>query len=281
MHVLKISTAAIKSSLGWVLAAIFSVGAVWSCQGGGQATGEEQSAKPATAEQAAEPTHEEAAPEPTGKPGTIKVTVKFEGPSPKMKQINRQADPFCAKTKRRDESVLLNKDGTLKNVAIKLDKVRGQFAVPSEPIKIMQHECMYEPRVQTAMMGQKIEIANGDMTLHNVHTYKGEKQANWFNRAQPPKAPIITETFPKDGVVTFKCDVHPWMAGHVVLADHPFAGITGDAGLVTLTDVPSKKKAYTVVAWHERYGEQKTKVVVEAGKTAEVIFTYKADQIAN
>jgi hypothetical protein len=139
---------------------------------------------------------------------------------------------------------------------------------------------MYEPRVLTAQQGQMIKITNGDKTLHNVHAYQGENKENWFNSAQPPNAPAIEKEL-TDGVVQFKCDVHPWMSAFVAVADHPFHGVTAEDGTVTLANVPSKSKAYKIETWHEVYGKQENEVTVEAGKTAELTVTYKADQPAN
>ena len=243
-------------------------GMLVACQQSTEAPKEEAAAP------AAEAPAEEAA-EATGEPGTINVTVKFEGAAPEAAKLDRKADPYCAKTAKTDPSVLVNGNGTLKNVAVSLKKVRGKFEVPAENLTLTQSECMYEPRVQTAMVGQKLEITNGDSTLHNVHSYKGEALQNWFNRAQPPKAPAITETLSGD-IATFKCDVHPWMASYVVLSKHPFHGVTGDEGAVALANVPSSAKAYTITTWHEKYGAQEAEVTVEAGKTAEVTVTYKA-----
>ena len=39
----------------------------------------------------------------------------------------------------------------------------------NKEVKIAQHDCMYRPRIQGAVDGQKVSISNDDLTTHNVH----------------------------------------------------------------------------------------------------------------
>ena len=245
---------------------------------GGEKTSKKPPVKSTAKPQAAAPKKEaEPAAEPAGEPGSIKVTVNFSGSAPKMTPLNRKQDPFCAKTAMNSETVLVNDNNTLRNAIVKLGKgVRGKFDAPKDAAIIDQQACMYRPRVSSMMAGQTLQIKNSDTTLHNVHTYQGEAKKTVFNTAMPPNAKTLEKTFADgDEVITFRCDVHPWMTGFVYVSNHPFHGVTGTDGTVTLENVPSKK--YVLETWHEKYGFQKIKVVVEAGKTAEVNVTYKAD----
>lgn len=213
--------------------------------------------------------------------GSIKVTVHFAGKAPPMATLERKQDPFCTKTSMNAETVLVNNNKTLRNTVVKLSKgVRGKFKAPAEASVIDQKACMYRPRVLSMMAGQTLQIKNSDTTLHNVHTYKGRAKKTVFNIAMPSNAKTLEKTFDDgDEIITFRCDVHPWMVGFVYVAEHPFHGVTGADGTVTLANVPARK--YTLETWHEKYGFQKTKVRVKAGKTAEVTLTYNADMATN
>ena len=271
-HAMKCTRAAVATGL---LAISLVIGGCSKAPDEAKAPATEKTAEPKAAEAKAEAAEEVAAP--TGEPGNINVTVAFEGEAPKRTAVDRTADPYCAKTKAMSESVIVNANGTLKNVAVYLKKVKGKYDVPAEPVKLTQSGCTYAPHVQVARKGQGLEITNDDKTLHNVHSYKGEKKKNWFNIAQPAGAPARVEKLKKAGLSTFKCDVHPWMSAYVISTPHPFAGVSGDDGLVALAGVPSKAKAYKVLAWHELFGTQEAEVVVEAGKTAELKVTFKAN----
>jgi hypothetical protein len=103
--------------------------------------------------------------------------------------------------------------------------------------------------------------------LHNVHTYKGP--ATLFNMAQPQGMPPMKKKFATVGdVVKFKCDVHPWMTGYVVVTDNPHFAVTGDDGSFEIKDVPAGK--YTVEIWHEKYGSQTKELTVADGKAADL-----------
>lgn len=198
--------------------------------------------------------------------GSIKGTVKFKGTAPKAEELNMKSDPFCAKHTAKDESILADAKGGLKNVVVRLVKgVSGAAPAPAGDVVLDQTGCAYSPRVAVAVAGQQILIKNSDQTLHNVHTYKGP--ATLFNQAQPQGFPPLKKKFAKSGdVVKFKCDVHPWMTGWVVVVDNPFFALSGADGSFTIDKVPAGK--YTVEYWHEKLGTQTVDVEVKAGKPA-------------
>lgn len=218
---------------------------------------------------------EEAPAEPAGEPGNLRVTVKYEGDAPKRVKVDKAADPYCAKTGGLSEDLIVNKDGHVANAVVYVKKIRGKFKVPAEPLKLDQAGCMYTPHVQVGMKGQSVEISNSDKTLHNVHSYKGKKKKNWFNIAQPPGAPAKIEKLKKAELSTFKCDVHPWMSAYIVTTPHPFNGVTDASGAVSIEGIPAKAKAYELVVWHEKLGEQIVEAVVKAGATGNITVTFK------
>jgi plastocyanin len=208
----------------------------------------------------------------------IKGSVAFTGKAPAMPPLNRGGDPFCAKEKMNDEEVLVNKNGTLKNVIVRVIKGAAPSKAPAEPVHVDQQSCMYRPRVSGVVEGQKLLIKNGDKTLHNVHTYLGGK--TMFNKAQPPIAtmpPIEwVSKSPEQGILKFKCDVHPWMTAYVSITQNAFFAVTGDDGSFELKDVPPG--TYTVEAWQERYGSKTMEVTVAAGKPGEAKFSYTGSE---
>jgi plastocyanin len=199
----------------------------------------------------------------------VKVVVKFTGTAPAMPKLKREADPFCAKTSMNDQEVAVNPNGTLRNVAVRVSQGAAPAATPpAEPKEIDQSNCMYSPRVVAGVTGQKLLIKNGDPIMHNVHTYMGTTTG--FNQAQMKGSKAIEKTIAA-GVTKFKCDVHPWMTGYVVGNDNPYVCVTDDKGECTLANLPSG--AYTLEAWHEKYGT-KTAQIAAGATTAE--FSYAA-----
>ncbi len=206
--------------------------------------------------------------------GSVKGTVKLLGKAPAVEDLNMKADPFCAKRGGKNEEVIAGPAGQLKNVVVRISKgTTGAFPAPAKEATMDQDGCMYRPRVAVVQAGQPVTIKNSDQTLHNVHTYKGP--ATLFNRAQPMGFPAIKQKFPTVGdVVKFKCDVHPWMTGYLVVTDNPFWVVTTEDGAFTLPNVPPGK--YTVEAWHERFGVKTAEITVTADKAADLTFEFAA-----
>jgi hypothetical protein len=203
--------------------------------------------------------------------GTIEGTVSFSGTPPKPQKLNRKSDPVCAKKDFNDESILLSKSGKeLQNVLVRVKSTPAGKA-PTEDVLVGQKDCMYRPRVQGAVEGQKIKVQNDDPTLHNVHTYEGTKTL--FNQAQPPGSAPIEKPLPKtEDVVKIKCDVHPWMAAFVVVNKNPYFAVTKEDGTFQIKDVPAG--TYTVEAWHEKLGTKTQQVTVTEGKAAQAKFDF-------
>src|SRR5438309_3043460 len=174
---------------------------------------------------------------------TIEGEVDFTGKAPTPGKLHREADPFCAKKTMTDPSVLV-KDGKLENVWVHVTKGAKESAKPPDStVEMDQKDCMYEPRMTTAVVGQKIVAKNGDPILHNVHTYLGA--ATLFNKGMPnDKAAPIETTASGEGVMKWKCDVHPWMRGYIGVSKSGLQAISKDDGSFTIKDVPPGK--YTV-----------------------------------
>jgi plastocyanin len=204
--------------------------------------------------------------------GSIEGTVDFTGKAPTPAKLHREADPYCAKTPMTDPSVLV-KNGKLENVWVHVTKgASGAAKVDtSKTVEMDQKTCMYTPRMTTAVVGQKIQAKNGDPVLHNVHTYMGS--ATVFNKGMPnEKTPAIEYTAKDEGMMRWKCDVHPWMRGYIGISKNGLQAVSGSDGTFKIDNVPPGK--YTLESWHEKYGTKTQEVTVEAGKPAKVTFKY-------
>ncbi|HTR99907.1 MAG TPA: carboxypeptidase regulatory-like domain-containing protein [Bacteroidota bacterium] len=208
--------------------------------------------------------------------GDVAGKVSFTGTAPKMARIMMNADPVCVKqhkTPVTGEEVVVNKNGTLRNVLIYVKEGLGsrKFDAPASKVEFDQKGCMYDPHVVGIQTGQELDVVNSDPTLHNVHSLSKENPQ--FNVAQPKQGMRLAKKFDKPEVFKVKCEVHTWMGAYIGVFSHPFYAVTGDDGTFHLKGLPAGQ--YTIEAWHEKYGTQQVKVTVAASGAATADFTYQ------
>jgi hypothetical protein len=121
-----------------------------------------------------------------------------------------------------------------------------------------QKQCAFIPRVVIVPVGGTVEFLNSDRLLHNVRSNGKENPP--FNRAQP-HARSIAFSFKQPERLRVDCDLHSWMRGWVVIAEHPFYAITNEQGEFTLGNVPQGK--YTLQVWQETLGTITQEIVVK------------------
>ena len=129
-----------------------------------------------------------------------------------------------------------------------------------EPVVLDQTQCLYQPYVLGAMVGQPIKIKNSDDCSHNVHASPlADDGAEAFNIPQNPgQENIKTFTHP-EVLVKFQCDVHNWMFAYVGVVSNPYFAITDDSGNFKIRDLPPGD--YTLTAYHlKAHGKTSTGV---------------------
>lgn len=218
---------------------------------------------------------------PTGNEGTITGKVAFTGTPAEAKKIDMSADPVCAQK---------NPSGTTEDVKVKDGKLEdvfvyikdGQtadgkkigdltFTPPTEAVVLDQNGCHYKPHVLGVMTGQKLSVKNSDPTTHNVHP--SPKSNPEWNQSQTSGAPDIVKTFSRaETLIPVKCNQHPWMKAQIGVLKHPYFAVSKEDGTFTLKGVPAG--SYTVVAWHEKFGEKTMQVKVDAKGSATADFSY-------
>ncbi len=220
---------------------------------------------------------------PTGNEGTITGKIALNGTAPEGKKIDMTADPVCASKNPNGvtEDVVV-KDGKMADVFVYIKdgqtadgKKIGDltFTAPADAVVLDQNGCHYKPHVLGLMTGQKLSVKNSDPTTHNVHpTPKSNPE---WNQSQTAGAPDIVKTFARaETLIPVKCNQHPWMKSYIGVLKHPFFAVSKDDGTFELKGVPAG--TYTVVAWHEKFGEKTMQVKVDVKGSATADFSYDA-----
>ena len=201
-----------------------------------------------------------------GDEGTITGNVSFTGAPPHLEPINMTSDAACAASGDEKPDVVVVSNGRLKNVFV---YVKGagvddyRFSVGG-PVTLDQKNCRYVPHVLGMQVGQVLRVTNSDQTDHNVHPTPKKNAA--FNVSQAHGDAPIEHVFNDEEVmIPVQCNQHNWMRANIGVLGHPFFAVSGDDGSFTIHDVPPGD--YTLVFWHEVYGEQSMPVKVAVNGT--------------
>jgi plastocyanin len=175
---------------------------------------------------------------------------------------------LCGKEKEAGDLVLSPTNG-ISNAVVSLQGIPPGSKAPGNAarVKMDQRQCVFVPRVVVVPVGGTVEFLNSDRLLHNVKS--GGKENPPFNRAQP-HARSISIAFRNPELLRVDCDLHSWMRGWVVVAEHPYYAVTSEEGEFVFEKVPPGK--YTLQVWQETLGmvNQEVTVAGEATHTVTV-----------
>jgi len=154
-----------------------------------------------------------------------------------------------------------------------VDAIAGKtFPAPKDHPVIDQKGLMFAPHVVIVQQGTTVDFLNSDNVAHNVFwpSVGGDKKQT-KNLGTWPKGEKRSFTFDKPGLVPLFCNVHPDMAGYVVVSPTPYFAETDDSGNYKIKDVPDG--SYTVTVWHEGAKNQSKPVTVSGGGKADFTLT--------
>ena len=191
--------------------------------------------------------------------GTIKGSVRYVGAPVERKKFPVTIDQYLCGKEKQAEDLVLSSSAGIHNVVVSLHGLPAGLKWPENPppTKMDQRQCVFVPRVVVVPVGGMVEFMNSDRLMHNVRS--GGKENPPFNRAQP-HARTIAIGFKNPEVVRVDCDLHSWMRGWVVVAEHPFYVVTNEQGEFVFENVPAGK--YTLQVWQETLGKVNQEIVV-------------------
>jgi len=197
--------------------------------------------------------------------GTIKGSVRYSGTPMERKKFSVTIDQYLCGKEKKAGDLMLSPNNGIHNVVVSLQGLPAGVKWPANPapVKMDQSKCDFIPRVVIVPVGGTVEFLNSDRLMHNVRS--GGKDNPPFNRAQP-HARTIAIGFKHPEVLRVDCDLHSWMRGWVVVAEHPFYTLTNEAGEFVIEKVPPGK--YTLRLWQETLGTTTQEVTVTGDSTS-------------
>ena len=202
--------------------------------------------------------------------GTVAGVVKYAADPPAAKEVPPTKDKeVCGKAPIYDESFVVDKATKgIRWAVVSVQGAKGKW--DGKEAVFDQKGCAFRPHVLVTGPG-KITVLNSDGILHNFHSYGQKNPA--LNRAQPGFRKKMDVEFKQAEIVKVTCDAHPWMAGWIVVSEHPFVTVTDEKGSFKIENVPPG--AYSLEVWQETLGTTTQQVTVKAGETATVSFELK------
>ncbi len=154
-----------------------------------------------------------------------------------------------------------------------VDAIAGKtFPAPKDHPVMDQKGLVFAPHVMVVLQGTTVDFLNSDTVQHNVFwTAVGTDKKAGHNLGTWPKGDKRSFTFDKAGVVPVLCNVHPDMAGYLIVSPTPYFAETDDSGSYKIKDVPDG--SYTLVVWHEGAKNQSKPVIVAGGGKADFTLT--------
>ena len=166
-----------------------------------------------------------------------------------------------------DERRLVDEQGHLANVVVRLLRTPEPPPPPTEPAILDQLGCVFVPHVLVLRAGQPLRIENSDGIVHNARFQTLRNPSANLNLG--PHGKPVTLNFAAEEICKVSCDIHPWMSAFVVVVEHPWFAVTDRGGHFEIPGIPPG--TYALEAWHELYGRLRLgRLVVSPGGETEV-----------
>ena len=149
-----------------------------------------------------------------------------------------------------------------------LDAPGKTFPAPDKQPVMDQKGLLFQPHIMVVQQGTTVQFLNSDNVQHNVFwpSIGGDKKSG-HNLGTWPKGEKRPFKFDHPGVAPLLCNVHPEMAGYIVVSPSPYFAETDDSGAYTIENVPDG--TYTVTVWHEGAKTQTKSITVTGGTKAD------------
>jgi plastocyanin len=146
------------------------------------------------------------------------------------------------------------------------------FPAPAQHQVMDQRGLMFNPHILVVQLGTTVDFQNSDSVAHNVFwaSVGGNKKLG-HNLGTWPQGEKRSFKFDDPGAVPLLCNVHPDMAGYIVVSPTPYFAKSDKTGEYKIDNVPDG--SYNVTAWNEGTKPHTSQVTVSGDTKADFTLT--------
>ena len=163
--------------------------------------------------------------------------------------------------------------GTSGKSVVYVEGIQGNAPAPLQKPPVMdQHGLQFQPHILVVPVGTTVEFLNSDKVAHNVFwpSISGNKKLG-HNMGTWPTGEKRSFKFDTPGVVTLLCNVHPEMAGYIIVSPSQYFAETDAGGNYRIENLPDGQ--YTITAWHEGTKAQSKQITLAGQGQADFTLT--------
>jgi plastocyanin len=153
-----------------------------------------------------------------------------------------------------------------------VDTIAGKtFPAPTAHPVMDQRGLLFQPHILAVQAGTTVDFVNSDKVAHNAFWpsfQQGSRKLPGKNLGTWPTGEKRSFKFDQAGVAPLLCNVHPEMAGYIVVSPTPYFALTDRSGNYKIENVPDGQ--YNLVGWHEGTKTQSKAVTVSGEAKADL-----------
>jgi hypothetical protein len=145
---------------------------------------------------------------------------------------------------------------------------------PNRHAQLIQHHKSFAKRVLVVTQGASVEFPNEDPIYHNVWSRSPARPFDLGLFKAPQSRTLV---FPKVGIVTVFCNIHPQMIATILVVPNTKFAVTGPDGSYRIENIPPGD--WPVYAWVEGAQPIKQQVHFEREGTQQLSFRLTLQRI--